>query len=320
MQCLLPRTFAWFLSLLTVLSLCLRANAVVIVNGDGSGNTVSPTAANNAGTFDFTNYSLWNNIGSLNGATAIYLGNQTVLTAAHVGAGSVLLNNGQTLTPSGSSIQLTDPINGQPADLLLFKVSQSPALPAVQLSATPAAIGQSVLMTGNGWDRNPNLNFWNVSNTDVWTDQGTNPVGANASGYKTISPPFGGASQHIRWGTNTVSQAATLEPTNNTRLFSTDFDSGVLATPYEAQAVDKDSGGSVFVDTAGTWQLQGLIDAVNVDPNRANASFTAVFGEGTAITDLSLYRSQITAFVPEPTTVLLFIAPLVLFRRRGHLR
>jgi hypothetical protein len=317
----LKRSFV--LALAAILSICAiaqRARAVVIVPGDGSGNTTAPTSASNAGTFDFSTFNLWNNIGTLNGATAIYLGNQTVLTAAHVGAGSVVLNNGQTLTPSGPTLQLTDPINGNPADLLLFKVNQSPALPGVSIPLTTRTVGENLLMTGNGWDRNPNLNYWNVNGSGVWTDQGTNSVGANRSGYNTLSPPFTASpSQHIRWGTNTVSFPAALDSSDNTRLFATDFTSGATATPYEAQAVDKDSGGSVFVNIFGSWQLAGVINGVGVDLNRPNPTFSAVFGEQTAISDLSEYRNQINAFVPEPTIIGALIPCFLLLRRRGQL-
>jgi hypothetical protein len=311
-----------FIALLSICAIGQSARAVVIVPGDGSGNTSAPASAFNAGTFDFSTFNLWNNVGSLNGATAIYLGNQTVLTAAHVGAGNVLLNNGQTLTPTGVSMHLTDPMNGNPADLLLFKVSQSPALPTIAVPLATPTVGQNLLMSGNGWDRNANLNFWNVNGT-TWTDQGTNATGANRAGYNTLSPPFTASpSQHIRWGTNIVSFPAALDSGDNTRLFVSDFTSGAGATPYEAQAVDKDSGGSVFVNIAGAWQLAGVINGVGVDVNRPNATFSAVFGEQTDMADLSEYRDQINAFVPEPTTMMIgaLIPTMLLLRRRGQLR
>jgi hypothetical protein len=55
---------------------------------------------------------------------------------------------------------------------------------------------------------------------------------------------------------------------------------------------------------------------VGVDVNRPNPTFSAVFGEQTGISDLSAYRDQINAFVPEPAMICALIPCLLLLGRR----
>jgi hypothetical protein len=55
----------------------------------------------------------------------------------------------------------------------------------------------------------------------------------------------------------------------------------------------------------GQWQLAGIIYSVEGFSGQPNPIFTAVFGNETLLADLSFYRPQIVAVVPEPPAGLL---------------
>ena len=63
------------------------------------------------------------------------------------------------------------------------------------------------------------------------------------------------------------------------------------ATRYEAQAAVGDSGGGVFVERAGEWQLLGLMVSVSGVRNAPRSG--AVYGDRTYVVDLSHYRPEI---------------------------
>jgi hypothetical protein len=56
----------------------------------------------------------------------------------------------------------------------------------------------------------------------------------------------------------------------------------------------------VFVKNGGQWQLAGIMVAVAGYSGQPSPELTAVFGNDTFIADLSYYRNQIVAVVPEP--------------------
>ncbi len=62
--------------------------------------------------------------------------------------------------------------------------------------------------------------------------------------------------------------------------------------PYAAQAVSGDSGGGVFQQVGGHWQLAGIIDE-QAPVNAGQPGGTVAFGEQSYSIDLSLYASQI---------------------------
>ena len=73
----------------------------------------------------------------------------------------------------------------------------------------------------------------------------------------------------------------------------------------EAQAVAGDSGGPVFAKHGGQWQLAGIMVAAEGYSGQPSLELTAVFGNETFMADLSYYRNQIVAVVPEPGAVAL---------------
>ena len=119
------------------------AAAVIIDSGDGTGNTSAPSPDPG-----------WSNVGLRGTWGAVYLGDGWVLTANHVGVGTVELD-GTSYPHLPSLVTQIKNGDGSTADLLVFGLaSPHPPLPAVP--ARPAASRQtaplhstSSLATGN---------------------------------------------------------------------------------------------------------------------------------------------------------------------------
>jgi hypothetical protein len=289
------------------------ARGAIVAGGDGTQNT---TAAGTVAQF--------NNVGSRgSGGSGIYLGPASshpgqgwVLSAAHVGAPGPIVFGGNTFTfVAGSSIRLKDPNTNADADLVMYRISAAPALPALTIASSTPGVGTSIVMVGNGRNREVSATQYSVSGS-TWTEV---PSGGNASGYKWA---MGNA---IRWGNN-VTEDATLAggPAGATtfidlgfgptRVIISDFDNLL----NEAQAASGDSGGGVF-DASGN--LVGMLDAIATFVGQPSG--TAIFGNLTYAADLAYYQPQIvSAMVPEPSSALLLIGALAgtmaMRRRRGR--
>jgi hypothetical protein len=295
-----------------ILVVCLAApriaSAVVIDTLTGTGNTTAP--ADDPG---------WSNVGKLGDGTGVYLGNGWVLTASHVGGGSIVLNGGTYAMLAGSGTQLT---NGGAAgkttvtDLSMFKLATTPAgLAGVPIAATASGSGAAVTMIGSGRDRGA-FTQWSVN-----TATGTNPwiwtevqSGGNAVGYKTLS------TRTMRWGTNTVSISGSDSWINyssiDAKVLGTSFTYDPFNYSTEAQAAYGDSGGGVFHKNGSTWELAGLILTVGGYSGQPDPGANAVFGNVTYAADLSFYRPQIMAIVPEPQSLVLALTAGGLFAFR----
>jgi len=169
-------------TLLVTLLLSLPAAAVIIDSGDGTGNTTAPP--DDPG---------WDHVGVLGGAAVVYLRNGWVLTAAHVGLGSVSLGGTVYAAVPGSDIQL-DNGEGTLADLVVFAITPIPPLPDLEIRANPALPTGEVIMVGHGSNRGV------ASDSDdpgIWTPPPDLPSPAIEGWY------WGGAKAQ-RWGTNTV--------------------------------------------------------------------------------------------------------------------
>jgi hypothetical protein len=229
----------------------------------------------------------WNNVARRGNATAVYLGNRWVLTANHVGEGSIRLNDGRAfgMVP-GSGVQLNNSgvgAFGSP-DLRMFRLVEDPGLPTLSIASTRPGQGTGVTMIGAGRDRLDGIVGWNVSGAGsnlVWTI--APPPLANTFGYLLDT------TSAMRWGTNTVSSGQILI-NNNTVGFNTRFDR--VDTPFEAQAVTGDSGGGVFVFVDGAWNLAGIMLTQQTSTNQPANS--VVFNSNqTQSASLASYRSQI---------------------------
>ena len=61
----------------------------------------------------------------------------------------------------------------------------------------------------------------------------------------------------------------------------------------------------MFAKHGGQWQLAGIMVAAEGYSGQPSPELTAVFGNETFMADLSYYRNQIVAVVPEPSAATL---------------
>lgn len=246
----------------------------------------------------------WNNVGALNGASGVYLGNGYVLTASHVGAGTISLNGTGYAYDGQGVTRLTNPATDAPTDLVVFHLAQNPDLPSLALNSNASLpANQPFLFIAQGTDRGA-----------------TQPDGFNYA-----------AQRNKRWGTNTLLGYFDLSSANypfgEVRTTVTDFSAapGVYRAgnnaANEAQVGPGDSGGAVFFKTGDGWQLGGILLA----KGRADGVTTATdaaFGDYSFSADIATYHDQIVAItaVPEPSTWAMFglglSALLWIWRRR----
>ncbi len=295
-------------------------HALVIVNPDAS--NASPTPA--SGFAD-----AFAHVGRLGVGNGVYLGNRWVLTAAHVGAGSIQLGGTSYAKDGGTDAEkIFVPGTTTEVDLLLFRLATDPGLPGVSITADAAAVTNDVRLAAGG-RLQTGLTFWDVDETadpPDWTEVAS-PGPGEFRVYQT------GSTRGARWGDNRVSGLDDVSGSSDARLDATDvfrtrFDeagspSGDAVT-YEAQAVANDSGGAGFaVDpVTGEWMLDGLILAVSTFKEQPGGTTSAAFNQATGgetfLADLSVYRDQIVAIIPEPASLLAAAAafPVLLRRRR----
>jgi len=300
-----------------ILTVCRSASAVIV-----AGNFQSQSDANLNTTADSVpdGFSYWYNVGQLNSASAVYIGDDWVLSASHISGYTTgtttfsfedpnsdsVLKVGYQAVP-GSFVRLTNPSGpaaGQLSDLLMYKIepssgviagtstsyTQSPNLAHVLIATDAPVATESVLAIGRGVDRQASITTWNSDFT------ASTP--AKNSGYLWQ----GSNTQALRWGQNLITQESKWVDLGGTsgQVFAmgTTFDKNGLA--YEFQATSGDSGGGVFYfDTNyNSWVLAGTMEATTgLQGQPAN---TSVFNTMTWISDLSYYRSQILAKAPMP--------------------
>jgi hypothetical protein len=283
------------------------------------GNTTAPTGFDGQPTDPGFNY-----VGQVNGSTAVYLGNDWVLTANHVGAGDFTLGGTTYRHLSGESFQ----IGG--ADLRLFKVAGGPAFAPLKFSSRAPVRDDYTVMIGAG--RTPlsethTIHFVDTSDSENWVWSTS-----YFSGYDSVYAGFPTqADRAVRWGTNLVGGVrpdvsyGSYAPTD---LIYTDFDA-YTKTAYEAQAVVNDSGGGLFIEREDGWELAGTIVSVNHYNNQLGGAATALYGNLTYAVDLSQHADEISSYtgnlsiVPEPSLSVLLLGLCALgscLRRRSPSR
>jgi hypothetical protein len=244
----------------------------------------------------------WNYCGSVAGNSAVYLGNGWVLTAAHVGAGDLNLNNvTYPMVPNTAQILHSVRIPGQAAptsplaDLVLFRVSPAPSLPPLTIRPNDPVGGSSqAVMIGYG--------HTNGDRTVTW-------------GFNTVTSP---------WVNYTEMLSAVVSGVNDT-FSSNDFVTLTQdGTTNNYQVVTGDSGGPDFIynSTTKAWELAGLNEAML--SNNGSAPFAS------AMLQLDTYLPQINAIMsPQPSPAmpdwaigvlaLLLVAVAIPLGSRGHL-
>lgn len=250
------------ISALLLLAFTLPATAVMIAGPDGTINTNAPVGDQG-----------WSYVGRISNkpSSVTYIGRSWFITAHHIKVldnPTAVLFDGQSFSIDDTSwTRLTNTVDGSDADLQLFRVTMPiPYTNLTVVSSTPIP-DTPVTMVGNGLNRGA-----------------PKTVGPLTKGY------FWGSGTTKRWGTNTVFQTTTSTDIGygSTTSFTTDWDN----TPGEAHAVTYDSGGGVFVNNGGSWELAGIMIAT--ESLTDGGGTYSLFGHQTSIADLSAYHQQIT--------------------------
>lgn len=276
--------------------------AVILGGGDGTGNTVAPS--DDPG---------WANVGQLGAGSAVYLQDNWVITCRHVGAGTVNFGGTNYSYEAGSVHNLHEPGNSNLVDLTLFRLTSTPSgVTNLTVSSSAPSLTSNVTAVGYGRNRATSNTTWYVDTTPgtwVWN---TSPFGGwdtNFYGYTWAS------GQTKRWGTNNVdSRGSTLNAGFGTTYYlGMSFSQSGGAD--EMMYANGDSGGGLFYKNGSNWELSGLGMTIGTYNNQPGS--TAVFGDLSAAVDLSRYRDQIVAIVPEPASLtFLGLGGLMLLRRQ----
>jgi hypothetical protein len=164
----------------------------------------------------------WNYVGTVAGgggpASGVYLGNNWVLTAGHVGTGTFTLGASSYSVVPGSAQGISD-INGN-ADICLFQISTAPNLPMLTIPSSGPSIGNSVAMLGYGDGGSITNETWGF-NTVAQTGLLVTP-----DGYSYVTTDF-----------------------------VTDYGG---SNEYHLVLGDSGGGDFYFDTLSGTWQLVGL--------------------------------------------------------------
>jgi len=298
-----------FLTFLGIIALAQTAPGVVVLSGDI--NNTAPAGQPYFG-----------NIGIVGGGSGIYLGDGWVISAAHVAGSlpaSVTFGGVSYATAAGTFHHINNPTGSGLStltDIVVFRLGTNPGLPSLSIASSSPTVGDSVTMIGNGRTQESTPTYWHVdtlpgTSDDVWTELSYPDPNINAEGFLTTG------TKEIRWGENA------LDSVNETiaygfgdvRSIFTSFDLG--ESSQEAQAVSGDSGGAVLHHDGTGWVLSGMMVAVGTLENQPGGSTSAVIGDITASADLSFYRNEILAIIPEPSASAMgIIAVLALLSRR----
>jgi hypothetical protein len=259
----------WLFLLLLLLSPAGPVQGVIIDSENGSGNTSAPSPDPG-----------WDHVGVLGGLTAIYLGEGAILTANHVGTGSVTLGGVPYDFVPGSKVRL-DNGDGTFADLALFAIYPEPPLGTLPIAAVLPPIGTQIILIGKGRNRGA---------ATSWDPNGPPPPGP-LGGYEWAG------STALRWGSNFVEEH-TPDRVFDTEVFGSRFDEAGSA--HEGQATNGDSGGAAFAWNGSGYDLAGIMTATaDYVGQPAN---TSLYTQLTYAANLAFYRTQIESLIalPEP--------------------
>ena len=237
----------------------------------------------------------WDSVGKMQLATGVYLGDGWVLTAWHVYrynlAGDRYIELDQRYYEIPGTFRRIEYSSGVNADLAMFRINGNPALTLIGISDT-TPLSQEVTVIAGGYARvGEQVNFGN-----------------DYFGFETNT------SRVKRWGRNLTGGYTSVIPDDGfgmTLGFRTYFDLEGFGDDEdlkndECQAVDRDSGGGVFVahPTDGSWQLTGIVVSVDAPDgyDGPNIARNAVYDNWSLYADLASYRTQIEAIrlIPLP--------------------
>lgn len=254
------------LATLCAVAFSLPAHALVIVSGDGQGNTSPPP--------DDPGYA---SVGRLGTLSVIYVGYGWVLAAAHVNIGDVEIDGEPYPWVPGSRVIFQHNGTTQ-ADIEAFQIDPYPEhLPVLPIRQGEAAVGTPATVVARGFDRGA-ITSWGGHDGFLW---------AVTTGKRWGTNLIGGV---VQSGNPPVNKADVTLGARTTTALITDF-TRYGGTSDEAQAAIGDSGGALFIKQAGIWELAGILFAVGPYPGQPSS--TALDGNLSYYADMDTYRAQI---------------------------
>lgn len=196
-------------------------------------------------------------------------------------------------------------------DLQLFRINGDPGLPTLTIASQPLPnnfveeAAPEVMIVGNSAGRAAVESRWDVSG-NTWTPTtgagnkqgyGNDNVFAKRWGTNRVEDPSSISNEFSSVISNTAGVipvntalgATTRDVIGNLVVYNASDEPG--ATPFEAQGIDKDSGGAVFHKRNGTqWELTGILNANATYEGQPHG--TAVYGNATMFSDLSYYNQN----------------------------
>jgi hypothetical protein len=308
-----------FLSGVLLLAMHLPAPGLVLWGLDNSANQTDP----GSGAPWSAVAKVTNSGGSLIEGSAVYLGNGFMLTANHVTMNLtysfVTFDQVETfaIDPTFNDGVRTYGKQVAPGvDLAVFKLTSIPvsATAAVLLPTANESFGASSSATLVGWGVGRSASSPVGTNTVGWGDAATSDKrwGLNAPRASTSVSYSVGSSSY------TNSSLVTYAGTTNSPIPG---NKGLGSS--EAGATLYDSGSGLFQQIDSQWYLVGLTTAVQSQTASSTTFGLDSSGSGDAnyFARISSYDEQITALVPEPSTVTLLAlsgaaAVVFAFRRR----
>jgi hypothetical protein len=281
------RNLRRLLTLASAAGLCsipVAARAVITFGGTGNNYTAAPGDSHVS--------SVDNYEGQINGSfTATMVNSNYVIGANHTfGAVTQQFTFNDSAT-SGSSQTFNTQIAASLDDLELASLIPGQTDTLGHAAAFPAS-QQAPIYTGNS----------ETGGSIVDVGRGISRAGATTGGWNTD-----GDQGPFSWGTNTVASVLTDNDLGTSGRFGGDFLQFTFNNnpTNQNECIDAtfDSGGGLFINNAGTYQLagiNGLVDSVFTAPNAnsmANAVLYDTFGYYEENADGSF--SQITTHTPE---------------------
>ena len=223
---MMQRQLIWVVAGLACTAVHLRG-----IETDGGYDSTEPTVAGWDSGWGSDDVTGWDYVGSIGSTGGVYLGDNWVLTAAHVGAYSFVLDTGPgagTYSPTGVSYSFSN-ANGT-ADLTLYQIANGPSssvLPPLSLAtSTPSQF----LYTSNG------------ANAVMIGYGDNNALNSNGTPLKT----WGQATIDLRQVIGVTAGATTYHSTDLVTVNGT-VSNGSTTSTNDSQIVNDDSGGASFV-------------------------------------------------------------------------